>query len=194
MDTKHYTEILQEYDIVEREQFLMGLFMENGPKFLCKYLGLESTKSKEWQIVFDYFVLEKNVMFALVKRYYHHFQEMYANFGPQKVRDILGIKLRKYDAVWLPVHDLIGVGEECLQKYVHNNRFSLSKQLQVYGGERIREDLGILPRKYDGVWEQILDILRHHTVQQYMTTVDSERLLSVFTAQMNLRRDHVALL
>lgn len=172
----------------------MGLFMERGPKFLCNYLGFESVRSKEWQIVFDYFVLEKNVLFALVKRYDEHFQQLYENFGPLKIREILGIKLKKYDFIWLPIHDLIGVAKGSLAKYVFNNRFSLSKEMKVYGSERVRDNLGIVSQKYDQVWKEILDLLLDHEVEFYLETVNSERLLDTFTAQMNLRRGHIALL
>lgn len=186
-------QILEQYDVLNREEILMSLFMERGPKFLCKYLGLESVHSAEWKIVFDYLVLDKNVLFALAKRYNDHFCDLYEANGPAKMREILGVKLRKYDFIWQPIHDMVGIAQGALVKFVFNARFSLSDEMKVYGAEKLRERLQIDHTRYNETWERVLDVLLQHQVQSYVSATNSERLMSIFISQMNLRRPHAKL-
>lgn len=191
MSTK--SQILHQYKVISRENALLALFMEKGPKFLCNYLGLESTQCEEWEVIFDYLVIDRNALFALSKRYYEHFLSLYENNGPKALRAILGVKTRKYDAIWQPIHDLFGIAEEGILKYVHNSRFSLSREIEIYGSDKVRENLEIDHQRYSQTWEQVLDILLNHHTEQYLSNTNVDRLMGVFVAQMNLRRAHSGL-
>lgn len=182
--------ILLKYEVFERENEFEKIFMEEGPQALCEKLGIYSTEDPEWQAIFEYFVLNKNILAGLVKRYIHHFKELYEENGPTKVREILWIHSPRYDVIWRPLHDLIGVAEGSLLNYVYNNRFSLNRRFQVYGAERLREYLELEGNSYDGTWEKALDIMLQTTTAGYFSERTVDDALKFFSVNYSDRRMH----
>jgi len=186
-------EILLKYSIFEREEELEELLSDHGPKRLCEHLGIDSLNNPEFEHIFDYFVIERNFLARLVKRYLNHFKELYEEHGPTDVRKLLWIDKGKYNAIWRPIHDLIGIAEGALLNYVYNNRFSLSRRLHVFGGDDLREYLEMKGKNYAETWRQVLDILLQTVTAGYFNERIFDDAMKVFVLAMNDRRQHVSL-
>lgn len=170
-----------------KEDDLIDQYISHGPSDLKKELGVTD---EEWTIIFDYLVVEKNLIYKCVMRNSDFFTDIYVKFGASHVRKVLEISVRKYDIFWEASFDFIAIANEGLYLHVLENRGKYMIALKARGADYVRKVLGIWKPKYEENWARILNLLLHAVCDGIFSNMTFEHGLKSFSMIMNSVREH----
>lgn len=173
-----------------KEDQLVQAFIVAGPTAVKKTLGIRNAK---WQVIFDYLVFEHGLLEKCVAQNASFFVDLYVKFGMKHIRAIFEVEAKKYDMPMGAVFDLIAVKNEGLYLHVLQKRNRYLLAFKARGGSFLRTILGILDKKYDQVWEMVLDILLNAVCDGLFSERTLEHGLQNFAMMMNGVREHRAL-
>lgn len=178
--------MLEKYD-----KKLLRFYLNNGPIELKKRLDIGS--EEVWRIVFDYLMFEKNAIQVCIGNNPNYIYDIFANKGPEFLRKAFKLENCRYDEIWQYVVDYIGISRGALFSYV-NKESSTYKNLILNGKTtEIRKKLQIDFKKYDKIWEEVLDILLECISFHNFTFSQFEQGLRFFTNMYNSGRKHRSL-
>lgn len=175
--------MLEKYD-----KKLLKLYLNEGPANLKK--RLEIRDAELWQIVFDYLVFEKNAVKVCTKKNTNYIHNIFAEKGPNHIKKALYLDDSKYESTFEEVLDFIGIARGAIYEYVRNNSHYFQDLIRNGKAEQIRTELGLSKLKYDGVWEEILDILLESVSFTNFTHSMFEQGLRFLTNMYNAGRTH----
>ncbi len=167
---------------------ILQFYLENGPRELKKKLDIGN--EEVWQIVFDYLMFEKEAVKVCVKKNADYIKEIFVNKGPEFLRNSFNIMDSKYDDVWEYVMDFIGVSHGAIYEFVNKDSLRLKSLIRNGKAGEIREILYLNKRKYNKVWEEILDLLLECISFDNFTYNQFEQGLRFFTNLYNNGRKH----
>lgn len=173
-----------------KEDSLIKKYIADGPTALRKKLGLNE---EQWQVIFDYFVFEHNLLFKTVSYSSEFFLENYVKFGMTHLREILDVVDAKYDAIFEIVFDYLAISKEGLYFHVLENRDKYMIALYARGCEFMKKILGISKEKYEEHWGKVLDILLNACCDAIFSDRTFENGLNSFVYLMNRVREHRAI-
>lgn len=167
---------------------ILKFYLENGPRELKKKLDIGN--EEVWQIVFDHLMFEKEAVKVCIKRNPDYIKEIFINKGPEFLRNSFNIMDSKYDDVWEYVMDFIGVSHGAIYEHVSKDSLRLKSLIRNGKAGKIRELLYLNKRKYNKVWEEILDLLLECISFDNFTYNQFEQGLRFFTNLYNNGRKH----
>lgn len=174
-----------------REEQCMIIFVEKGPEELKKMLRL--TRDTDWKIVFDYLVFQKDLLKICVRQFMDFFRELVADQGPHALRKILGIEDKAYDGVFEYIFDLVAISSGALFDFVARHRKDFLSQIHQNKGQNIRNTLGIHKKKYDAIWQQIVELLYDEFQRENIDQRILGQGIASFDLMMNILRKHRSL-
>jgi len=175
--------MLEKYD-----KKLLQFYLNRGPAKLKKRLAIKDNDT--WRIVFDYLVFEKNAVKVCTKKNANYIHSVFAEKGPNHIKKAFYLDHIKYESTFEEVMDFIGIAKGAIYEYVRNNSHHFKDLIRNGKTEGIRTELGLNKLKYDGVWEEILDILLESVSFDNFTHSMFEQGLRFFTNMYNTGRTH----
>ena len=174
------------------EDKLINFYMLKGPSALRDKLDLNNNENL-WKVVFDYLVFEKEAVKFCTRKFPDYTYSLFCQNGPESLRKSFQIESKEYNDAWEYVLDYVGISKGALYEYVNNNK-NYFKGL-IYSGNptQIREELGLTRKKYDKVWEEILDLLLECVSLENMNISMYEHGLKLFSNLYNVGRAHRSL-
>jgi len=174
------------------EDKLLNFYLQNGPLALRQKLNLNEDDNM-WKVVFDYLVYEKEAVKFCTRNFPDYTYSLFCENGPNFLRKSFLIEDKEYNDAWEYVLDYIGISKGALYEYVNNNK-NYFKDL-IYSGKttQIRDELGLTRKKYDKVWEEILDLLLDCVSLENMNISMYEHGLKLFSNLYNVGRTHRSL-
>ena len=175
--------MLEKYD-----KKLLKYFLDNGPNKLKKKLAVEDNEL--WRLVFNYLVFEKNAVRICFKKNTNYIHSVFAEKGPIHMRKAFKLNDPKYELIWEEVLDFIGIARGALFEYVRNDSNRYKDLIRNGKAEQIRTELGLNKLKYNGVWEDILDLLLESVSFENFSHSMFEQGLRFFSNMYNTGRTH----
>lgn len=175
--------MLEKYD-----EKLLKFYLNEGPAKLKK--RLEIRDDELWRIVFDYLIFEKNAVNVCTKKNTNYIHSIFAEKGPNHIKKAFYLDNSKYESTFEEILDFIGIARGAIYEYVRNNSHYFQDLIRNGKAERIRIELGLEKLKYDGVWEEVLDILLECVSFKNFTYSMFEQGLRFFTNMYNTGRTH----
>lgn len=175
--------MLEKYD-----KKLLKLYLNEGPASLKKRLEIKDNDL--WKIVFDFLVFEKNAVKICTKKNANYIHSIFADKGPNHIKKAFYLDDSKYESVFEEVIDFIGIARGAIYEYVRNNSYYFQDLIRNGKAEQIRTELGLSKLKYNGVWEEVLDILLECVSFENFTYSMFEQGLRFFTNMYNTGRTH----
>ena len=169
------------------ETSLINSYIEKGPAALIQEL---SVSQEEWDVVFDYLVLNHNLLYKVVVNNTDFFLEGYIENGFAHTRKILNVEAEKYDMVCKLIFDFIAISNGGLRYHLIEHKDKYMDALKEHGGDFVRKVLYIWDKKYDKHWEEILDSLLSDFCFNVFTHQTLEKGIGLFTALVNMKREH----
>lgn len=170
---------------------LLKFYLENGPIELKKKLDIGS--DEVWQIVFEYLMYEKEAVKVCVKKNTEYIKQIFINKGPEFLRNSFNITDSKYDDVWEFVMDFIGISHGAIFEYVNKDSIKFKSLIRNGKAGKIRDCLYLTRKKYNKVWEEILDLLLECISFDNFTHAQFEQGIRFFTNLYNNGRQHRSL-
>lgn len=174
-----------------RYTVLTEVFIKEGPERLRQAMNFDN--EKDWEELFDYLVTKQGVIKKCVLNYMDFFKEIVEKKGPYALRRIFKIESGKYDLDFEEVFDLVAVSTGALYEYVNNNKVVLAGRIQSGESLKLRYELGIEKKKYDGLWVEILDMLMNAVCEKYYDIRTFEHGITAFSNLINSLRTHRSL-
>lgn len=174
----------QELDACEIQ--LMETFIQEGPESLRRKLGIST--DRVWEQVFDRLIFQKGVVKHCVLKFLPYFKHLVSEHGPKVLRSIFGIEAYKYDQVFENVFDLVAVGHSSLYDHVYQNRHEYAQLIRKGHAKGLRSELCIEAKRYDGLWQELLDVLMKATCEELYSESTFDRGLTAFSLIMNQTR------
>ncbi|MCA9374184.1 hypothetical protein KC725_03425 [Candidatus Peregrinibacteria bacterium] len=187
---KRALEILKKA-VQNREAVVVEGFVQLGPDELRKALEIED--GERWQEVFDYMVLHKGVIKHCVRKYMDFFYDFMVDRGPLAIRSAFEIEDAKYDAVFEEIFDLVAIGKGALYDHVKKNMHVYVMSVRDGNANSLREELGLAGKRYQRVWEELLDQFMNAVCDSFYSERDVEQGMFLFDALMNSLREHRSL-
>jgi len=178
--------LIEKY-VLGREKFLVESYIVHGPVKTCDYLGV---LQEEWQLIFDYLVFEKNLIYKCIIANIDFFIEIYVKDGGLRLRSILEIDDKKYNQIWEQAFDYIAIANDSLIYHVMENREKYLIGFNARGGSFLRKVLGIWKEKYNSEWEKILNFLLNTVCNGIFEERNFEEGLFMFSRLINGTRVH----
>ncbi|MFC1599774.1 hypothetical protein ACFL3T_01975 [Patescibacteria group bacterium] len=175
--------MLEKYD-----KKLLKYFLDNGPDKLKKKLAVEDNDL--WKVVFDYLVFEKNAVKVCFKKNTNYIHSIFAEKGPSHMRKAFRLEGPKYEQTWEEVLDFIGIARGAIFEYVRNDSNRYKDLIRNGKAEQIRTELGLNKLKYNGIWEEILDLLLECVSFENFSYSMFEQGLRFFSNMYNAGRTH----
>lgn len=181
--------VLERY-VRGKEDELIEAYVLDGPMALKMQKGFSED---EWEIVFNYLVFDKGLVFKCIMQNLDFFIEEYVKHGMAHIREIFEIQAPKYDNVAKHIFDFIAIANDALYQHVlhHRDRYMLA--MKARGSDFVRKILGVWGDKYNESWEKLLNTLLHAVCDAIFTENTYERGLDTFCKIMNGMREHRAL-
>jgi hypothetical protein len=174
----------QELDACEIQ--LMETFIQEGPESLRRKLGIST--NTVWDQVFDRLIFQKGVVKHCVLRFLPYFKHLVSEHGPYVLRSVFGIEARKYDQVFENIFDLVAVGHSSLYDHVYQNRHKFAQSIRKGNAKNLRSQLCIEAKRYDGLWQELLEVLMKATCEELYSESTFDRGLAAFSMIMNQTR------
>lgn len=174
-----------------REIQLMETFIQDGPDSLRQKLGISSDHI--WIQIFDRLIFQKGVVKHCVLKFLPYFRHLVAEHGPLVLRSVFGIEERKYDQVFENIFDFVAVGHNALYDHVYQNRHDYALLIRNGNAKNLRTKLCVQARRYDGLWQELLEILMKATCEELYSESVFDRGLTAFSMIMNQTRTHRSL-
>lgn len=178
--------LIEKYD-----KKILQFYLKNGPIELKKKLDIGD--EEVWQIVFDYLMFEKEAVKVCVKKNSDYINKIFVNKGPVFLRNSFNIADSKYNDVWEFVMDFIGISHGAIYEYVNKDSLKFKSLIRNGKAGKIRKILYLNKRKYNKVWEEILDLLLECISFDNFTYNQFEQGLRFFTNLYNNGRQHRSL-
>jgi len=178
--------MLERYD-----KKLLKYYLDNGPYELKKKLDIGN--EEVWSIVFDYLMYEKDAVRICIKKNTEFIRDLFAQKGPAFIRKSFCIESSKYDDIWEFVVDYIGISHGALFEYVNKESFNYKSMIRNGKATKIRNSLCLQKKKYNNVWEEILDLLLECISFSNFTHNQFEQGIRFFTNLYNNGRKHRSL-
>lgn len=178
------------FAILDRfESKLLNFYLKKGPLALRDKLDLKCN-DKLWKVVFDYLVFEKEAVKFCTRKYPDYTYSLFCEKGPDFLRKSFLIEDKEYNDAWEYVLDYIGISRGALYEYVNNNKNQFKEFIYKGNATKIRDELGLTRKKYDRVWEEILDLLLECVTLENMNISMYEHGLKLFSNLYNVGRVH----
>jgi hypothetical protein len=170
---------------------LMSIFIQEGPEALKE--KLEIKYDRHWEFIFDYLVLDENIVKRCVVRYMPFFKQLVTENGPMVLKKVFQLEDKKYKAVFEQIFDLVAVANGALYDYVYINRKKFA--FAIFNGEakNLRSLLGLKAHKYSNLWYDILNLLQEAVCNKLYSDHAFENGLLAFNKLMNSMREHRSL-
>ncbi len=191
LSPSHFKEKL-DYFLHKKADKLIRIFIESGPDALKETLGISD--DEQWTYIFDYLIFSKDVIRKCVERFKPFFIASVREKGPMILRYIFRIEEAKYDAVFQTLQDAIGIEEGALYDFIFIHRRVLARLIMKGDAHFLRQELGLLDRKYEEMWQQTLSILQEAVCTHVYDASLVERGLQTFDMIMNTNRIHRSLI
>lgn len=187
MNSPSYEQRIQQ--ILKRyRKKLLKRYLEWGPDELRIRLDIED--DREWELIFDYLVFEEKAIHKVVKIQSDYIKEIFTEEGPEFVRSVLYLDPQKYDEIFEHVMEFIGISHGALFDYVRTHEDEFRKYIFNGQASTIREKLGLNSVKYNGVWEEILDLLLDCVNTHAYSYSTYQQGLKLFSQLYNTGRKH----
>ncbi len=162
-------------------------FVQKGPQALRELY--EPWIGEGWQDIFDFLVFERKLFKSCVLQFRNFFLQYITQHGIFDLRRVLGMEDDKYTVVFEEMVDLLGIAYGAIFAYARMNGRAFAQKILQGKGEEVREDLAIIGKKYDGVWQDVLEMLQEEVFQQVCEERTLEEGLRAFTLLMNTKRE-----
>ncbi len=166
---------------------LIDRYVQDGATVLSEELGLSEV---EWQVVFDYLVFERNLLYKCVIRNRDFFVSEYIKYGISHIREVLNVVNEKYDTIFSTVFDFIVISNDALYLHVMENRERYATALKARGSDFVRKVLGVWHEKYTENWQKVLDLLLHAVCDSIFSETTFDHGLTAFSRIFNNVREH----
>lgn len=174
-----------------REVQLMETFIQEGPDSLRQKLGIST--DAVWMQIFDRLIFQKGVVKHCVLKFLPYFKHLVSEHGPAVLRSVFGIENRKYDQIFEHVFDFVAVGHNALYDHVYQNRHDYAQLIRKGDAKNLRSKLCVEAKRYDGLWQELLEILMKATCEELYSESVYDRGLTAFSMIMNQTRTHRSL-
>lgn len=169
-----------------REVQLMETFIQEGPESLRQKLGISS--DAVWMQIFDRLIFQKGVVKHCVLKFLPYFKHLVSEHGPAVLRSVFSIEDGKYDQVFENVFDFVAVGHNALYDHVYQNRHDYAQLIRKGNAKDLRSKLCVEAKRYDGLWQELLEILMKATCEELYSESVYDRGLTAFSMIMNQTR------
>lgn len=171
-----------------REEFIIRRYLVEGPDVLVSSLGLNAD---EWAVIFEKLVFEHNILYKCVINSLDFFVDLFIRYGNDHLRKILNVRSSSYDGAWYEqVFDLVAVSNEGLKFHVLENKSKYTGLLVSGRGDELRAKFGILGLRYNGLWEEVLDILLNSACEEIFSGRSFDHAISAFCRSYSSSRAH----
>ncbi len=170
---------------------LLNFYLDNGPYELKKKVDIGN--EEVWKLIFDYLMYEKDAVKVCVKKNSNYIKDIFINKGPEFLREAFNIEDTKYDDIWEFVMDFIGISHGALFEYVNKESLKFKSLIRNGKAGKIRDSLYLNKKKYNKVWEEILDLLLECISFDNFTCNQFEQGIRFFTNMYNNGREHRSL-
>lgn len=174
-----------------REVQLMETFIQEGPESLRQKLGVSSDII--WRQIFDRLIFQKGVVKHCVLKFLPYFKYLMTEHGPGVLRSIFGIEEAKYDQVFENIFDFVAIGHNALYDHVYQNRHDYAQMIRKGHAKNLRSQLCIQAKRYDGLWQEFLEIIMKATCEELYSESVFDRGLTAFSLIINKTRTHRSL-
>jgi|GEM_PF-948749 len=175
------TSLRQELDA--REIQLMQTFIQEGPVALRAKLGVDS--DVVWLQIFDRMIFQKGVVKHCVLQFLPFFKHLVNEHGPLMLRTVFQIESAKYDSVFEHIFDFVAVAHNSLYEHVYQNRHDYAQLIRKGEAKNLRTKLCVEAKRYDGLWQELLEVLMRATCEELYSESTFERGLQAFSLIMN---------
>jgi len=169
-----------------REVQLMETFIQEGPESLRQKLGISSDRI--WMQIFDRLIFQKGIVKHCVLKFLPYFKYLITEHGPGVLRSVFAIEESKYDHVFENIFDFVAVGHNALYDHVYQNRHDYAQLIRKGNAKNLRTKLCVQAKRYDGLWQELLEILMKTTCEELYSESTFDRGLNAFSMIMNQTR------
>lgn len=177
---------VERYRAQYAEVSLLEVFILQGPAYLKKALKVYS--NQEWQLFFDYLVLEKKVFSQCIRLFPEFFVDFMVQKGPKVLSKALQVSQSKYNGIFEGILDYIGIAQGALYKHVENHIAVYAKMIREGKGSLLRNRLCLQSANYDSVWYEIVELIQDEICTKVMDERIVEQALKSWTLMVNTTR------
>ncbi len=154
---EHAIKAVVEDALLGHEERLMTLFIQQGPQALRTMLKVPN--DYVWSVVFDHLVFNLDVLKRCVDMFFPFFKDYVLKNGPLAMREVFGIEDSRYDTVFEKLVDDMVIARGLFFEHIDAHTSDYLTALQKGRGSDIRAQLGIVPPKYDPLWNEVVNFL-----------------------------------
>ena len=135
---------------------------------------------------------EKNKLYSMLHKYDKKLVRNYLEYGPDGLRAKLGINS---DSLWEVIFDYLVFEKEVVKHCARNNTAYIHNLFVEHGPVAIRRAFNLSGKKYEDVWEYILDYIgiSRGALYEYVTENSSKYREKIYHGQASLIREELCI-